>query len=54
MLEFYPTGKIMERSQYVNNQLNGEVIKYAEDGKIKDRLFFKDGEPALPPPAKTR
>jgi antitoxin component YwqK of YwqJK toxin-antitoxin module len=34
-----------ERSSYKDNRLDGEVVRYRSNGKVKAKLYFNHGEP---------
>ncbi len=45
-LEYFPGGKqLKQRSQYHNNELHGELIEYYKNGNVKERRFYKAGQP---------
>ena len=41
--EFYPTGTIQSVSHYVNNLLDGPLIRNYESGAVEEEAFFEKG-----------
>ena len=40
----YPSGALERSEEYILGKKNGDLIKYFEDGAIKDRQHFTDNE----------
>jgi antitoxin component YwqK of YwqJK toxin-antitoxin module len=40
---------VQTKSQFKANKLDGEVVGYAEDGKVKERAFYQNGKPRPAP-----
>jgi antitoxin component YwqK of YwqJK toxin-antitoxin module len=43
VIQYYESGKVESKSNYVDGQLQGEYITYYESGEIKETKNFKDG-----------
>ena len=42
--EYYESGEVESKVNYVDGQLQGEYIEYYENGEIKEIQNYKDGE----------
>ena len=52
-IEFYPNGKPREIKGYVANLLEGILTRYAEDGRVSERLCYQAGR-EIPCPGAAR
>ena len=44
-MEYYPDGKPHIKSEYKADKLDGEVVEYTADGKIKTWTLYQFGQP---------
>jgi antitoxin component YwqK of YwqJK toxin-antitoxin module len=41
---YYPQGQIKKMEPYHNNEIEGEVLEYSENGEIISKTYFKEGK----------
>jgi antitoxin component YwqK of YwqJK toxin-antitoxin module len=42
-------GRITERAPYRRDKLDGEVLRFGRNGKLREKQVFKDGKPVSEP-----
>jgi antitoxin component YwqK of YwqJK toxin-antitoxin module len=50
-VDFYPSGKPREVTPYQNSIREGEQVRLTEEGKVTERLYFRQGRPCARPHA---
>ena len=44
VIDYYESGEVKTKANFVDGKVQGEVIEYYENGEIKEIKNYKDGE----------